>query len=109
MTKLGNYLKKLREELGLSLREVAKRAELTPSYLARIESGGFKSIGINTLVQLSLVYQIPITDLLKESGFLEKSDDLPEFSSYLRAKHHLSPQALRDMEMALEIVKRKYR
>ncbi|MEW6407885.1 MAG: helix-turn-helix transcriptional regulator [Patescibacteria group bacterium] len=111
MIKLGDYLKKLRKELGLSIREAAKRTKFTPSYLSRIESGNFKSIGIETLVRLSYLYEIPITDFLKESGFLEKSDgdNLPEFPFYLKAKYHLPPQAIRDMEMALEIVKNKYK
>ena len=47
ITKLGKYLKGLREEQGLSIRSVAKSCGLAPSHLAKIEIGDtFKTIGI---------------------------------------------------------------
>lgn len=111
MKELGDYLKKLREELGMSIRQAAIAAKLTPSYLSKIEAGdAFKSIGIGKLVQLSKTYGIPISTILQEAGFLENNDDgLPEFAQYLRSKYLLPPQAIRDMEMAKEIVEKKYK
>ncbi|MDP2934445.1 MAG: helix-turn-helix transcriptional regulator [bacterium] len=110
MKKMGDYLKKLREELGMSIRQAATAAKFTPGYLSKIEAGDtFKSIGVGKLVQLSKTYGIPIGTILQEAGFLENNDDrLPEFAQYLRSKYLLSPQAIRDMEMAKEIVDRKY-
>lgn len=111
MKKLGIYLKKLREELGMSIRQAATAAKLSPSYLSKIETGDtFKSIGIKKLVQLSKTYGIPVSTILKEAGFLETNEDeLPEFTQYLRSKYRLPPQAIRDMEMAKEIVEKKYK
>ena len=110
ITKLGKYLKQLREELGLSIRKVAANCKLSPSYLSKIEAGDtFKSMGIDTLVGFSKFYNIPVAHLLKESGFTENDDDeLPELSQYLRKKYQLSPQAIRDLVMAKEIVDKKY-
>ena len=110
ITKLGKYLKQLREELDLSIRSVAIKCKLAPSYLSKIEAGDtFKTIGVSTLVGLSKFYNIPVAHLLKESGFTENDDDeLPGLSAYLRKKYQLSPQAIRDMEMAKEIVDKKY-
>ena len=110
ITKLGKYLKQLREELGLSIRKVAAACKLSPSYLSKIEAGdAFKTIGIDTLVRLSKFYNIPVAHLLKEADFIEdETNELPEFSQYLRRKYHLSPQAIRDMEMVKEIVDKKY-
>ncbi len=113
ITKLGNYLKKLREEQGLSIRAIARQCGIAPSYLAKIENGyGVKSIGFEILVKLSKFYGIPFSDILREAGFIEEKHDnneLPELAQYLRAKYHLSPQAIRDMEMAKEIVDKKYK
>lgn len=111
MTKLGEYLKKLREELGMTIRQVAEKTELAPSYISKIESGDtFKSIGIETLVRLSKLYGISITAILKEAGFLKNiENDLPELSQYLRQKYQLTPSAIRDMIMAKEIVDKKYK
>ncbi|MDP3043382.1 MAG: helix-turn-helix transcriptional regulator [bacterium] len=110
ITRLGKYLKQLRQEQGLSIRSVAKSCKIAPSYLAKIETGDtFKTIGIGTLVKFSKFYGIPVSSLLKEAGFIDSYEsDLPEIAQYLRAKYQLSPQAIRDMEMAKEIVDKKY-
>jgi transcriptional regulator with XRE-family HTH domain len=108
--KLGSYLKQLREEERLSIRGVAKQCGMAPSHLAKIEAGDtFKTIGIETILKLSKFYGIPVSAILQESGFIkDREDGLPELAQYLRAKYQLSPQAIRDMEMAKEIVDKKY-
>jgi len=110
ITKLGKYLKQLREELGMSIRKVAEKINLAPSYISKIESGHtFKSIGVETLIRFSKLYDIPVTALLREAGFLEEiEDDLPELPQYLRQKYQLTPPAIRDIKMAKEIVDQKY-
>jgi len=110
MKKLGIYLKQLREEAGLSVRGAAGKSGMAPSYLFKIEKGDtFSTLSIHTLLKLSKFYNIPIGALLKEAGLIDYSEyELPEFPQYLRAKYHLSPQAIRDMEMAKEIVEKKY-
>jgi len=110
ITKLGKYFKQLRQEQELSIRSVAKSCSLAPSHLAKIEAGNtFKTIGIETLVKLSKFYGIPVSSMLKEAGFIDSYEsDLPELAQYLRAKYQLSPQAIRDMTMAKEIVDKKY-
>jgi len=111
ITKLGKYFKQLREEQEFSIRHVARQCKIAPSYLAKIEAGDtYKTIGIETLIKLSKFNGIPVSAMLKEAGFIESyGDDLPELSQYLRAKYQLSPQAIRDMEMAKEIVDKKYK
>ena len=103
-------MRELRQEQGLSIRSVAKSCSLAPSHLAKIEAGDtFKTIGLETLVKLSKFYGIPVSSMLKEAGFIDSHEsDLPELAQYLRAKYRLSPQAIRDMEMAKEIVDKKY-
>ena len=110
MKKLGTYLEQLREEAGLSIREVARKSEMTPSYLFKIEKGDtFSTFNIHTLLKLSKFYNIPIGALLKEAGLIDSDEyELPDLPKYLRAKYHLLPQAIRDMEMAKEIVDKKY-
>jgi transcriptional regulator with XRE-family HTH domain len=110
ITKLGQYLKQLRKEQEFSVRHVARECKIAPSYLAKIEAGDtFKTIGVETLVKLSKFYGIPASAMLKEAGFIDShEDDFPELAQYLRAKYQLSPSAIRDMEMAKEIVDKKY-
>ena len=110
MKKLGTYLKQLREEAGLSIREVARKSEMAPSYLFKVEKGDtFSTLNIHTFLKLSKFYNIPIGALLKEAGLMDSDEyELPDLPQYLRAKYHLSPQAIHDMEMAKEIVEKKY-
>ena len=110
ITKLGKYLKELRKEQELSIRSVAKSCSIAPSHLAKIEAGDtLKTISIATLVKFSKFYGIPVSSILKEAGFIDSYEsDLPELAQYLRLKYQLSPQAIRDMTMAKEIVDKKY-
>ncbi|MDP2364491.1 MAG: helix-turn-helix transcriptional regulator [Ignavibacteria bacterium] len=111
MKKLGIYLKRLREEADLSIRDVTRKCGIAPSYLSKIEKGdSFSTLSIRTLLKLSKFYNLPIGALLKEAGLVDSDEyELPDLPQYLRAKYHLSPQAIRDMEMAKEIVDKKYR
>lgn len=49
--KLEQDLIALREKLGLSQREVAKRLGTSQPYVAKIESGRIKNLGVQTLVK----------------------------------------------------------
>ena len=110
MKKLGEYLKTLREEVGFSIREAAQKSEIAPSYLSKIEAGDtFSTITVQTLIKFSKTYDVPPIAILKEAGLIDSDEyDLPDFPQYLRAKYHLSPQAIRDLEFAKEIVEKKY-
>jgi transcriptional regulator with XRE-family HTH domain len=109
--KLGAYLKKLRLELGLSLRDVAGQTDLSPGYISKIENGAIKkTIGIESLVSLANMYEIPVEVILAEAQFTAKTSyDLPPLSMYLKIKYKFPPQAIRDLEIAKEIVERKYK
>jgi len=111
MEKLGAYLKQLREDVGLSIRKAAQKVGIAPSYLSKIENGNsFSTLSIHNLLKLSKFYKIPIGALLKEGSFINSDEyDLPDFPQYLRAKYQLSIQAIRDMEMAKELVNKKYK
>jgi len=111
MVQLGSYLKRLREDLGFSLRRAAREAGVSPAHLCKIEQGTiFKSIGIEVIVRLAGLYNIPISGVLEEAGIVEgHSSNLPEFAHYLRYKYNLSPQAIRDLETAKEVVTKKYK
>ena len=109
--KLGAYLKKLRHELGLSLRDVSAHTDLSPGYISKIENGAIKkTIGIESLVSLANMYEIPVEVILAEATFTAKSSqDLPPLSMYLKIKYKFPPQAIRDLEIAKEIIERKYK
>lgn len=93
------------------MHEVARRSGLTPGYISKLEAGNvLKSITAQALVVFSKVYEIPVVAILEEAGFLEKSnDDLPGLATYLKIKYKMPHQAVRDMEIAKEIIEKKYK
>ena len=110
MRKLGIYLERLRKEANFSIRDVAQKADITPSYLHKIEKGdSFSTLSVHTILKLSKFYNVPIAAFLKDSGLIDNDEnELPDLPQYLRGKYRLSPQAIRDMVMAKEIVDKKY-
>jgi len=110
MSRLGDSLRELRSQRGMSLRAAARGCGVTPSYLAKLEAGTtFQTIGLAAFLRLAKFYDIPVTILLREAGLLEEAvDELPDFESYLRRKFQLSSAAIHDLALAKEIVDKKY-
>ena len=110
MQALGQYLKRVRTDLGLSMHEVARRTTLTPSYISKMESGNtFQTISAHGLVEFSKCYSIPIAVIMERAGFIpENEDELPGLASYLRLKYKTPHQATQEMEIAWHIIKQKY-
>jgi transcriptional regulator with XRE-family HTH domain len=61
---IGLKLKKLREDLGISQREVARRIDMDNSYLAKIEKGKMPSL--EKLKKICALYGITIQSLFGE-------------------------------------------
>lgn len=61
---VGLKLKKLREELGLTLREVANRIGIDHSYIAKIEKGKMPSL--EKLKKICSLYGISVASLFGE-------------------------------------------
>jgi len=110
MKSLAEYLKRIRLDLGLSMHEVARRTTLTPSFISKLESGSvFQTISAQALVEFSRCYNIPAQTILERAGFLpESEDELPGLGTYLRLKYKAPHEAAHEMEIAWEIVKKKY-
>ena len=83
MNKLGNLVKMKREEKGLSLRELAKRCNLSHSYIDSIEKGydgkTKKAVSptIETIEKLATGLNIAINDLLFTIGILKMDNPQP--------------------------------
>src|SRR4030043_579293 len=72
MDDFGQYLKSLRQEHSLSLRDVGAKATISSSYLAQIEQGRRRPPGPDILKRLAPVYYVPGRGLLKAAGYLEE-------------------------------------
>jgi len=80
MSDFGDYLRSLREQQRLSLRDVAAKTGVSISYITMIEHSKRKPPGPEVLKKLALSYNVPVKDLMKAAGYL---DDLQEVKSVL--------------------------
>ena len=75
----GDYLRNLRVEKRLSLREVEQQSGVSNSYLGLIERGQRPIPGADILKKLAPVYDVPVRDLLMAAGYLkDESGSLTE-------------------------------
>ena len=70
----GEYLRTLRLEQKLSLREAEKLSGVSNSYLGLIERGQRPIPGADILKKLAPVYDVPARDLMKVAGYLKDED-----------------------------------
>jgi len=70
---LGEELRKVREEDGLGLREVATRAGVTHGYLSQLERGEITNPAPPVLHKLATGYRRPFVLLMEWAGYLEPS------------------------------------
>jgi len=61
----GSYMRHLRQEQSLSLREFVGMAGVSNFYLALVERGKRKPPGAEILKRLSPICNVPVMDLLK--------------------------------------------
>jgi transcriptional regulator with XRE-family HTH domain len=70
----GEYLRTLRTEKRLSLREVEELSGVSNSYLGLIERGQRPIPGADILKKLAPVYDVPVRDLLNAAGYLRDEE-----------------------------------
>ena len=71
MSDFGDYLRSLREQQKMSLREVAAKTGVSVSYITQIENGRRKAPGPDVLKKLAPAYNVPVRDLLKAAGYMD--------------------------------------
>jgi transcriptional regulator with XRE-family HTH domain len=106
--RLGAYVKELRTERGLSIRSLAAQAGVDWSWLAKVERGRYGSPDARSLWRVARALEVETADLYLEAGFGD-AHGLPGFRPYLRAKYHLPPEAIAQLEDYFTFINDKYR
>src|SRR5699024_2638525 len=70
--KIGEYIKSLREEKGLSLRETAKWANISHPYLSQIETGKHTKPSADFLFKVSTSLKVNVIALLYYSDYISQ-------------------------------------
>lgn len=83
----GNYLKKLRIERGLTIRQVEAFSGVSNSYLSQLENGKRGIPSPDTLKKLAPVYRISYEELMSAAGYLtaEVKESSPKYSATVTA------------------------
>jgi transcriptional regulator with XRE-family HTH domain len=81
---MGERLRAVRRERGLSLRELAKRLDVSPSLISQVETGR-ASPSVSTLYAMAQVLSVSVDDLLFDEV------DRPQRSAPARAQQHPFP------------------
>jgi transcriptional regulator with XRE-family HTH domain len=58
-------LRKLRADQGLTMAELAKKAQVTDAYIAQLETGKKKNPSLDVLKRLARALGVPVTELLE--------------------------------------------
>ena len=64
--KIGKYIKYKRTQKKVSLNEFAKQADITPSFLLRLENGAYQSLKIDFIMKLAAGLQISLEEFLRK-------------------------------------------
>ena len=63
--RFGTLIKKLREQQGMSQRDLAECVKVSGAYIAMLETGKRKNPSLATLKHLAKTLGVPVSELLK--------------------------------------------
>lgn len=82
---MATKIKLLRKEAGLSLTELAQKAELSLGYVSRLESGSYRDLSLTTSKSLAKALGLTLKDFLKKLGFLDNTQSRPSLELLTQA------------------------
>src|SRR5262245_57979866 len=94
---LGAKVQTLRSKRGMSIRELARRAQVDSTWASRVELGRYLRPDPVRLRRVAEVLGIEASELFMAVGY-EDGKSLPKFAPYLREKYELSDDAIAQLE-----------
>ena len=108
-SKIGKYVQYQRKKRKISINQFANRIGVTPSFLSRLEKGEYDSIKLSMVEKMAYGLKMSLIDLLKKIGINSDKSKLPEIDFYLREKYQFPKEAIDDVKLMIELVKKKYK
>ncbi len=81
MSDIGLYIKENRTKLNMSIRKLAKQANISHTEIYRIESGERQNPSPNILKAISSALNVPYDELLRRAGYIECKEDSVQYLS----------------------------
>src|SRR5437870_3385291 len=105
---LGRRLRKRREELGLSMRELAERTGTTHPTIIRLEEGSIERPAADKLSRIADVLSLNLADVYAFVDY-DTPSQLPSFRPYLRTKYrHLPQTAVEELERSFKQITKRH-
>lgn len=98
LKEMGLYLKKLRENKGLSTREVYELAKVSNSYLSLVENGHRRASAV-VLKKLASVYGVSYLDLYVKAGYVDLAEYEKNKNSNFVSKNNIDTEGLDDNDI----------
>ena len=106
--RLGQHLRKRREGLGWSTRDLAERAAVNYATITRIENGDFAAPRPDKLSRIAEALELELADVFAMADYVVPAN-LPTLAPYLRAKYGDMPDdALEQIERYATRLARKH-
>ena len=106
MQTLGEYLKAVRNERGLSQYKVYEKTGITDSRLSKAENGAWNNIKLSELKKLAELYNVPIIPICMMAGFFDESD-IEEYHSGFKNVSLLSDEDKRHIQAEIDYILKK--
>ncbi len=106
MHKLGDYLKIIRNEKGLSLYKVYEKTGITDSRLSKAENGAWNNLKLSELKKLADLYEVPIIPMCMMAGFFDDSD-IEEYHSGFRNVALLDDEDKQHIQAEIDYILKK--
>lgn len=104
MSTLGEYLKNVRLEAGYSLKDVAKKTDITDSRLSRMERNN-TYLSADEIRKLANIYKIPVIELYIQAGYLTNGD-LLEYQRVFQGTSALTEEEKRHVQKCIDLLTR---
>lgn len=105
---LGRLVRSRRQELGLTIRQLAEQTDMNFATVARIEQGRFAAPAPDKLSRIAEALGLSLADVFALAEYAVPGD-LPSFQPYLRSKYRdLPPEAVDDLNKAFARIVRKH-
>ena len=98
LKEMGLYLKKLRENKGLSTREVYELAKVSNSYLSLVENGHRRASAV-VLKKLASVYGVSYLDLYFRACYADLAEYEKNKNSNVVSKNNIDTEGLDDNDI----------
>lgn len=105
---LGHRLRRRREKIGLSMRELAERAGTTHPTIIRLEEGSIERPAADKLSRIADVLGLNLADVYAFVDY-DSPAQLPSFRPYLRTKYRDLPRtAVEELERSFKRVAKRH-